>query len=53
MPHALTWNMGTTGNTASRAEMFIASGIAEANECKTVERCEYKTPLGLPVVPDV
>jgi hypothetical protein len=25
----------------------------EAIECSHVERCEYTTPLGLPVVPDV
>jgi hypothetical protein len=25
----------------------------EAKECSQVERCEYSTPLGSPVVPDV
>ena len=27
-PQALTWNMGTTGSTASRADRFITSGSA-------------------------
>ncbi len=29
-PHALTWNIGTTGNITSRAEQFSASGSAAA-----------------------
>src|SRR3569623_1798237 len=29
-PHALTWNIGTTGSTTSREEMPIASGITDA-----------------------
>ena len=29
------------------------SGKAAPNACKTVERCEYNAPLGLPVVPEV
>src|SRR5512139_723973 len=52
-PHALTWNMGTTGRTTSRAETLSASGSAAASVCSTVERWLYRTPLGLPVVPDV
>ncbi|MDT4846153.1 hypothetical protein FQZ97_801680 [compost metagenome] len=52
-PHALTWNIGTTGRITSRAEQPSASGSADAYECSTVERCEYSAPLGLPVVPEV
>ncbi len=29
-PQALTWNIGTTGSTTSRADRFSASGSAEA-----------------------
>src|SRR6266702_1451807 len=53
MPHAFTWNIGTTGSTASRADRLIASGKDAPNACSTVERCEYSAPFGLPVVPDV
>ncbi|MNO09403.1 hypothetical protein D3C81_2325580 [compost metagenome] len=53
MPQALTWNIGTTGRITSLAEQPSASGMADAYECSTVERCEYRAPLGLPVVPDV
>ena len=52
MPQALTWNMGTAGMIASAAEMFSMSGVIAAQACSTVERCEYSTPLGLPVVPE-
>ena len=51
MPHALAWNIGTTGITASAARRPIASGLSTPSECSTVERCEYTTPLGRPVVP--
>ena len=50
-PQALTWNMGTTGNTASRALMDSASGKAPARACSMVERWLYSAALGLPVVP--
>src|SRR5437868_288948 len=50
-PQALTWNIGTTGSTASRELRFSESGKLEPRLCNTVERCEYRTPLGLPVVP--
>ena len=52
-PHALTWNIGTTGITVSIAEYPITSRVFEAKLCNKVERCEYSTPLGLPVVPEV
>src|SRR6185436_14459545 len=53
MPHALTWNIGTIGHTVSPAPTPSPSGSAAASACSTVERCEYSTPLGWPVVPDV
>jgi hypothetical protein len=37
-PQALTWNIGTTGSTESRALMFSASGMAPAKACSMVER---------------
>ena len=51
MPQALAWNIGTTGITASEARRPIASGTRTPSECSTVERCEYTTPFGRPVVP--
>ena len=51
MPQALTWNMGTTGSTQSRALMLRASGSAPASACSMVERWLYSAALGLPVVP--
>ncbi len=52
MPHALAWNIGTTGSTQSRWDRPRPSAvIPTVIECSTVERCEYTTPLGLPVVP--
>src|SRR6516225_3651644 len=53
MPHAFTWNIGTTGSTESRADRPSASGSDAPNACSTVERCEYSAPFGWPVVPDV
>jgi hypothetical protein len=52
-PHALTWNIGTTGRITSLAEQLSASGKAIAKVCRIVERWLYSTPFGLPVVPDV
>ena len=52
MPQALTWNIGTTGNMASRAEMHITSGKAQRHRhASVVERWLYNAALGLPVVP--
>ena len=50
-PQALTWNMGTTGKTQSRALMLSASGSAPEKACRMVERWLYNAALGLPVVP--
>jgi hypothetical protein len=38
MPQALTWNIGTTGNTESRADRPMTSGSAAAYACRMVER---------------
>ena len=53
MPHALAWNIGTIVRMRSRSERLSAAGVVAASECRYAERCEYATPLGLPVVPDV
>ena len=53
MPHALAWNIGTIIRMRSRSDRPIAFGVVAANECRNDERCEYATPFGLPVVPDV
>ena len=50
-PHALAWNIGTTGITRSALQMPIESVRHWPSACSTLERCAYRTPLGLPVVP--
>ena len=50
-PHALAWNIGTTGSTTSASDTPSVSASITDIECRNVERCEYTTPLGLPVVP--
>src|SRR5215469_15205047 len=52
-PHPLAWNMGEQSNATSYWESPQQSGSAWQRVCRTCVRCEYKTPLGLPVVPDV
>src|ERR1700681_97904 len=49
----LAWNIGTTGITTSRQEIPNMSVQAVTIACSTLERCEYTTPFGLPVVPEV
>src|SRR5690349_11074336 len=53
MPHALAWNWGTITRMRSRSDRLSAAGVQTASECRYDERCEYATPFGLPVVPDV
>src|SRR5690242_9329394 len=53
MPHAFAWNIGTITRTRSRSDRLRAAGVHTASECKYDDRCEYATPLGFPVVPDV
>jgi hypothetical protein len=50
-PHALAWNIGTIGSTRSCSVSPTAMPALTLIECNTVERCEYTTPFGLPVVP--
>jgi hypothetical protein len=47
----LTWNIGTTGMTVSSALSPSPSAWLAPIECRTVERCEYRTPFGRQVVP--
>ena len=51
--HEFAWNNGTTGRIDARDDRPKASAFDSDMECRTFERCEYRTPLGLPVVPDV
>ena len=53
MPQLLAWNSGTTGSMTSLAEVPSASFALAMKEWMTLERCEYSTPLGSPVVPEV
>src|SRR3954454_23082409 len=53
MPQALAWNIGTITRTRSRSERSSAAGVHTASECRYDDRCEYATPFGFPVVPDV
>ena len=50
-PHALTWNIGTTGITESVWLIPRPSDWLAPSAWRTVERCEYRTPFGFPVVP--
>ena len=52
-PQALAWNIGTTGSTTSRSQTPIVSAIITPKVWRTIDRCEYTTPLGFPVVPEV
>ncbi len=44
-PHALTWNIGTTGNRLSFADMPAASGWLPLRACRTSERWVFNHPL--------
>ena len=51
-PQAFTWNIGTTGSTRSRGrDPDRRRPCTVARQCRMFERCEYRTPFGLPVVP--
>src|SRR5437763_14933602 len=52
-PQPLAWNMGEASSTVSCCENAHESAMAWDMLCSTCERCEYNTPLGFPVVPDV
>src|SRR5439155_9638949 len=53
VPHALAWNIGTTGSTASRSVRPRHDARLIIIECRYCDRWEYTTPFGSPVVPDV
>ncbi|MCY1309627.1 hypothetical protein D9M70_597380 [compost metagenome] len=53
MPQALTWNIGTTISATSLPDREKPPGVQVISACRTAERCEYSTPFGLPVVPEV
>ena len=53
MPQLLAWNSGTTGSIVSPALAPSESPVLAISACSTLERCEYNTPLGSPVVPEV
>ena len=50
-PHAFAWNIGTTGSTRSLCLIATLSARHLPSACRMFERCEYRTPFGLPVVP--
>ncbi len=50
-PQAIAWNIGTTGITESASRTSIESGRAAPSVWRTIDRCEYRTPFGRPVVP--
>ena len=52
-PQALAWNIGTIGSKRSFSVIPSTPFGNPPNACKTVERCEYATPFGSPVVPVV
>jgi hypothetical protein len=52
-PQQLAWNMGVAGITLSLADRHQWSGWFATSVWITVERCEYTTPFGRPVVPEV
>ena len=47
------WNIGTTGKMVSWVDRPSTSGMQPVVAFITMARCEYSTPLGLPVVPEV
>src|ERR1700758_5407107 len=52
MPQLLAWNSGTTGSMVSPAPAPSESPVLAISACMTLERCEYSTPFGSPVVPE-
>src|SRR5580700_4269373 len=53
MPQLLAWNSGTTGSMVSPAPAPSESPVLAISACMTLDRCEYSTPFGSPVVPEV
>ena len=50
-PHALAWNIGTTGRMTSLSRTPRLSTVIAPIVWRNVERWLYTTPFGLPVVP--
>ena len=50
-PHALAWNIGTTGRMRSDSRAPSESAVIAPIVCRNVLRWLYTTPFGLPVVP--
>ncbi len=50
-PQALAWNIGTTGRITSDSRAPSESAVIAPMVWRNVDRCEYTTPFGLPVVP--
>jgi hypothetical protein len=53
MPQALAWNIGTTGRIVSLGVAPSTVVCRPSRVWMKLDRCEYSTPFGLPVVPDV
>src|SRR3954465_11055621 len=51
MPHALAWNCGTITSATSWKDSASVFIVVAASGCNHIERCEYATPFGWPVVP--
>src|SRR6476660_2021897 len=52
-PHDIAWNIGTMTSSRTVGPRPKPSTMQICMECSQIERCEYATPFGLPVVPDV
>src|SRR2546429_9439956 len=52
-PQAIAWNIGTITSSRSAGPSPNVSDMHTSMECSQTERCEYATPFGLPVVPEV
>jgi len=53
MPQALAWNIGTTGWITSFGDGPRTVDCMPSRVWMKFDRCEYRTPLGFPVVPEV
>ena len=51
IPQALTWNIGTMQSIRSVSSHPVAARDSVPMACRNVERWEYTTPFGSPVVP--
>ena len=51
MPQALTWNIGTMVSCRSASPAPVQALCSVDTACRYVERWEYTTPRGSPVVP--